>query len=189
MNIIKNGDSITSVGKLCQCLLTLTVNKCCLIFRQNLLCFCLCPLPLVLSLGTNVKSLARSCLHPSFRYLYTLIRYHPRFLFSRLNNPCSLSLSSQERCSSPSVIFMALHWTISSRAVSLHSVNLSIPGLLAKICACTSWLEFHLPPPLLVLATHKIVGKQVHVCPVTFHSQLLCYVLCTRLHGHLLAKL
>lgn len=34
--------------------------------------------------------------------------------FFRLSRPRSLSPSSQERCSSPSVIFMALHWTLSS---------------------------------------------------------------------------
>jgi len=42
--------------------------------RENLLCFVLCPLPLVLSLDTTEKSLAPSSLHPPFRYLHTLIR-------------------------------------------------------------------------------------------------------------------
>ena len=35
-------------------------------------------------------------------------------LFSRLNNPNSLSLSSQERCSSPRIIFVSLLWTHSN---------------------------------------------------------------------------
>lgn len=39
-----------------------------LMFRGNL-CFCLCPLPLALSLVTRAFSL-----HPSFRHLYTLMR-------------------------------------------------------------------------------------------------------------------
>ncbi|KAK4827490.1 hypothetical protein QYF61_018790 [Mycteria americana] len=39
-------------------------------------------------------------------------------LFSRLNNPNSLSLSSQERCSSPRIIFVALLWTCSNRSMS-----------------------------------------------------------------------
>ena len=43
-------------------------------FRGNLLCFSLCPWPLVLSLGTTEESLAQSSLHPHFRYLYTFIR-------------------------------------------------------------------------------------------------------------------
>jgi len=36
--------------------------------------FSLCPLSVVLSLGTTEESLAPSSLHPPFRYLYTLIR-------------------------------------------------------------------------------------------------------------------
>ena len=46
-NISKEGDSTTS----------LTVEQCFLLFRRHLLCFRLCPLPLVLSLGTT-ESLA-----------------------------------------------------------------------------------------------------------------------------------
>ena len=57
-------------------------------FRANLLCYSLCPLPLVLSLGTTERGLAPSSLHPPFRYLYTLIRSPWAFL--RLN-----SLSTQ----------------------------------------------------------------------------------------------
>ena len=39
-------------------------------------------------------------------------------LFSRLNSPSSFSLSSQERCSSPLIIFVALLWTHSNRSTS-----------------------------------------------------------------------
>ena len=35
-------------------------------------------------------------------------------LFSRLNKPNSLSLSLQERCSSPLITFVALLWTLSN---------------------------------------------------------------------------
>ena len=41
-------------------------------FRRNFLCFSLCPLPLVLSLGTTEKSLAASSWHPPLRYLSAL---------------------------------------------------------------------------------------------------------------------
>jgi len=51
--------STTSLGNLCQCSVTLTVKKCCLMFRENLPCFCLCPLCLVLSLGTTDKHLSQ----------------------------------------------------------------------------------------------------------------------------------
>jgi len=52
-----------------QCLVTLSIKKHFLVFRQTLLCFSLCPLPLALSLHTTEKSLAPPSLHPSFRYL------------------------------------------------------------------------------------------------------------------------
>ena len=48
-----------------------TIKKCFPMFKQNLLCFSLCPLSLVLSLDTT---LALSSLHPPFRYLSTLMR-------------------------------------------------------------------------------------------------------------------
>jgi len=52
-SISKDGDPTTSLGKLPQCSVTLTVKKCFLMFRGNLLCFSLCPLPLVLSVDTS----------------------------------------------------------------------------------------------------------------------------------------
>jgi len=51
-NISREGDSTTSLWNLFQCSVTLRVKKF-LMFRQNFLCFSLCPLPLVLSLGTT----------------------------------------------------------------------------------------------------------------------------------------
>jgi len=62
------------LGKLCQCSVICTVKKCFLMSRWNCLCCSLCPLPLVLSQGTTEKSLAPSCLHPPFRYLYKLMK-------------------------------------------------------------------------------------------------------------------
>ncbi|XP_074997864.1 armadillo repeat-containing protein 1 isoform X2 [Calonectris borealis] len=67
LNISKGGDSTTSLANLCQCSVTLTVKKCFLLFRGNLLSSSVCPLRLVLSLGTTEKSLALSSLHPPFR--------------------------------------------------------------------------------------------------------------------------
>lgn len=71
----------------------LTVKQFFLMFRGNILCFSLCQLPLVLSLGTTEKNLARTSLHSSFRYLYTF-----SLLFSRLHSHSSLSLSSNKKC-------------------------------------------------------------------------------------------
>jgi len=64
----------SSLGNLCQCLVTLTMKKCFLVFRWNCLYISLCPLPLVLALGTTGKSLAPSSSFHPFRYFYTLRR-------------------------------------------------------------------------------------------------------------------
>ena len=60
LNISREGDSTTSLGSLFQCSVTLRWKKFFLIFRRNFLCFRLCPLPLVLPLGTTEKSLVPS---------------------------------------------------------------------------------------------------------------------------------
>ena len=74
LSISKDGDSTTSLGNLCQCSVTPVVTKCFPMFRGNLQCFGVCPLPLVLSVGTTEKSLALfSSWHPPFRYLCPLI--------------------------------------------------------------------------------------------------------------------
>ncbi|XP_068775232.1 uncharacterized protein [Struthio camelus] len=74
LNISSQGDSTTSLGNLFPCSVTLTGKKFFLVFSWNCVCFSLCPLPLVLSLGTTEKSLAPSSRHPPFRQFYTLRR-------------------------------------------------------------------------------------------------------------------
>jgi len=59
-NISREGDFTASLGSLFQGSVTLRAKKFFLMFRQKFLCFSLCPLPLVLSLGTTEKSLAPS---------------------------------------------------------------------------------------------------------------------------------
>ena len=56
LNISREGESTTSLGSLFQCSVTLRGKKFFLMFRRNFLCFSLCPLPLVLSLGTRNRS-------------------------------------------------------------------------------------------------------------------------------------
>ena len=80
-------------------------SKSFLMFRWSIICFTVCPLPLVLSLSTTGNSLAPS-LYPRFIYLYTLIRFPPppkpfllsAFLiwemFQSLNDLCGPSLDS-----------------------------------------------------------------------------------------------
>jgi len=60
LNISREGDSTTSLGSLFQGSITLRGKLFFLMFSWNFLCFSLCPLPLVLSLGTAEKSLAPS---------------------------------------------------------------------------------------------------------------------------------
>ena len=51
---------MTSLGSLSEGSVTLRVKKFFLVFSWSFLCFSLCPLPLVLLLGTTGKSLAPS---------------------------------------------------------------------------------------------------------------------------------
>ena len=132
LNFLKEGDSTTSLGNLCQCSITFNIKTCYLVFRQNRLCSSLYPLPFVVALGTTEKSLSPSSLHFPFRYFYTLIRSMSCPLSSSPTSRTfpslfwtvpALSPSSQERCSSRFIIFMVLCWTLSSMSVSLLSFS------------------------------------------------------------------
>lgn len=71
-----------------------------------------------------------------FRYLYILMKFPLRHFFSRLNISQSLSLSSQERFSSPLIIFVVFHWT-------LYSMSMSFLYQGPRTChstPCLSWL-------------------------------------------------
>lgn len=70
--VLKEVDSTTSVGNLCQSSVTLTI-KCFLMFKQNLLFFSSCPLLLVLSLSTTKESLAPPSLPHFIIYLFIYI--------------------------------------------------------------------------------------------------------------------
>lgn len=51
-------------------------QKCFLMFSWNSLCFSSRPSSFVLALGTTGNSLAPISLHPPFRYVYILTRFH-----------------------------------------------------------------------------------------------------------------
>lgn len=74
LNVSKCRDSSASLSKLFQYSVTLTIIKCFFKFRWNFLWSSLCPLPLVLSVDITNKSLDPPSLHPTFRFLYTLIK-------------------------------------------------------------------------------------------------------------------
>lgn len=63
LSISKDGDSTTSLGSLCQCLITLTVNHFFLMFRWIFLYFNLCHYLFITSLGTTGKSLFTAFVH------------------------------------------------------------------------------------------------------------------------------
>lgn len=72
---LQGGDSPTSLGKLCECSVTCTVQKGFLMLRVSFQYSSLCPLPLALVLGTTEESLALSSLHLHFSYLWALTRF------------------------------------------------------------------------------------------------------------------
>lgn len=69
-----------------------------------------------LSVGLKEKSLGLSSLHTNQVFIH--INKIP-LIFFHLNSPRFLNLSSKERCSSPLIISMALHWTLSRKVMSL----------------------------------------------------------------------
>lgn len=79
----------------CPCSLTVIVKMHFLIFKKYLMYFNLCPLYLVLSLGTTEDSLVPSSLHPSLhlQVLTYIDKVSLILLFSRLNSLNSLILS------------------------------------------------------------------------------------------------
>ena len=116
---LQGGDPTTTLVNLCQCSVTCTVQKYFLMFRMNLLCRSLCPLPLALTLGNGGKSLAPSSLQPGI--LYTLMRFplshlqaelpQPFFmgkLLQSLTHSCGSSLDSLQYC--PYLLELGTWW-------------------------------------------------------------------------------
>lgn len=66
---LQGGNPTAYLGNLCQCSITHTTQQCCQVLRRNLISSSLCPLPLVLALGTTEKNSNPSTLHLPFRYL------------------------------------------------------------------------------------------------------------------------
>lgn len=75
LSISNNGDSTTSLEDLHQSLTIPTVKEHFLMFWWSFVHFNLTPLPSVLSLATNEKSLAPTTSFPLIRYLCTWIRF------------------------------------------------------------------------------------------------------------------
>ena len=118
LNASRDQASTTSLGNLFHCVTTLCVKNFLLISNLNLPCLSLKPFPLVLSLSTLVNSCSPSCLYAPFKYWKATVRSPWILLYSKLNKLSSLNLSSQQRCSSPLIILVALLWTHSKSSTS-----------------------------------------------------------------------
>jgi len=106
LSTAREGAATASLGSLGQCFTTLMVKNFFPISNLNLPSFSLEPF----ALSYHCTPLCKAPLHPSCRPLQALaaaLRSPQSLLFSRLNSPNSLSLSSEERCSSPWIIFVA----------------------------------------------------------------------------------
>jgi len=134
VNASREGTSTTALDNLFQCLTTLIVKNFFLISSLNLPPFSLKPFT------GKFKA----------RYRKAAIRSPQGLLFSRLNNSSSLSLSSQQRCSSLLIVFVTLLWTHSN---PLHVLLvLGAPELGAVLLAGSHQrgAEEQNPPPLLL---------------------------------------
>ena len=101
LNTSRDGAPTSPLGNLFQCFTTLIVKNIFLVPSLKLPSFSLEPLPLVLSQQALLKNLSPPFLWALFKYWKATIMSPHRLLFSRLNSPNCLSLSSQERCSVP----------------------------------------------------------------------------------------
>lgn len=110
---LRGGASTPSLGSMFHYSLTCMAQKCFLMLRQNFSRCTLCPLPLVLA--AIDKNWALSFLHPLFRNLLLSTESCPEPLL-QTEQSGFFSHSSQERCSSPTLI-LAFHCSLSSSSL------------------------------------------------------------------------
>ena len=129
LSISKDGNSTTPLGNLCQCSATLAGKKCFLMFRGNLLCFSLCPLPLVLALGTAEKSLAwLSLSSPSSVYRHRWDPPEPSLLQAEQSQLSHSFLTCE--------VLQSLHHPCSHPLESLWYVHVSLARRTWPLCSC-----------------------------------------------------
>lgn len=107
-----------------------------LVFRGNLMCCSLCPLPLVLAVVTTEQSSVLCSLCTLLPGVHGHWWDSPNILFSMWKSPSSHSLPSQEWLLRPSIIFTVLRWTLSSMPRSplyWGAQNRTPQGLLATL--------------------------------------------------------
>jgi len=96
---------------------TLTVNKVFPDVQTAPHVFQLLPIASCPGTGHQRKEPGSVFFAPSLQTHIHIAKIPPSLLFSRLNSPRSLSLSSYVRCSSPLIIFVVLCWTLSSMSM------------------------------------------------------------------------
>lgn len=123
----KDGDSTISLDSLCQDIIVLTMKKSVLMFKGNLPCFSVCPLPLVLW---------RAQLEIAwFHLLYTFPSHNDKI---PLSLPFSwLELFSLEGWSRSLNILVAFCWTLSSNSFSPLFWGTRSGGFIHAMC---QWL-------------------------------------------------
>ena len=166
-------NSTASLGSLCQSFITRTAQKCFLVFGVSLLCTSLCPLLLVLSLGTSKKSLALSYFHfPGvYRHSWDPAEPPPGWTVPAFS---LLTFSLREVLQS-FIIFLALWWTQSYVFISqLHEEGWGRTGY------CTP----EVVSPVLGRGegspafTHwKQEGSRTHISQVNYSWTFLCSAL------------
>lgn len=128
LSISEDGDSTTYLGHVCQDSVILVFKKCFFTFRGNLLCFGLCPLPLVLALGTPEKE-PGSVLSASFLQVFILTKKNTHPPSPSLHSPphppsgwtvtTLPAFSLREMLQTPQQPCWASSWALSSMSVSL----------------------------------------------------------------------
>lgn len=113
LTMSKDGDSTISLATPSQFLVILAVKECFLMFRGLPLYFSLCPLSLVLPLGTFDKSLALSFLNLPSKYLCIMNDKIPLQTFFSLAEQSQLSnLFLHVRQLNPFITLVALGWIL-----------------------------------------------------------------------------
>lgn len=135
LKLFKDGNSTSSLDNLCLYSGTLTVKRWLLMFKQNFLCFSLCPFVSGALTGHDWKETLSLLFAPSLELFVYTKKIPTTLFFFQLSSPSSLSLPSYDACLDLLTIFVTLCWTHSRSFTSLvywkaqHWTKLSRWGL------------------------------------------------------------
>jgi len=138
----RDGDSTTALDRLFQCLTTLLVKKFLLISNLNLPWHNLRLFPLVLVTCYLGKDTDPHFATTSFQVVVESDKVPLSLLFSKLNNPRSLSHSSQDLCSQFFTSFVALFGHAPASQCSCSEM----PSLVGSLTSCVIFHTLQEPP-------------------------------------------